>query len=179
MATAAATAASLDEIFRARHAAVLNRARDILADFLLQSFQVALSAQEIACDLIGKQRIASTFEFTDFNCAEFDSGMLLVVQFFTPLVDALILQAGCIVRQEALDFRLELQKRWIAHDLGAQLLGLYDHGGVFGNEGRMFCNNGHDRSIPLLTQTGNGHFWEISPIRSAARVEQKRDSGAA
>lgn len=114
-ATAAATgttaAASLiDKVFRGRNASELDGAADILADFLLESLQFALRREEITGDFIFKKRVAGTLKLADFRCTQLHAGVLLVVQFLAPLMDALVLKAGGVVVQETLDVRLKLKK---------------------------------------------------------------------
>ena len=49
------------------------------------------------------KRVAGAFELADLRGTQLDAGVLLVMQLLAALVDALILEAGGVVAQEALD----------------------------------------------------------------------------
>lgn len=155
-AAAATATAGFSKVVRRRNTPGFKGQTDVFADFLLQPLQFLLRGQEIPGDLVFKQRLAGGLELADLGGSQLHSGMLLVVQFLTALMDALVLQTGGIVVQETLNTLLKLEKHGIAGDLCAQLPGFHDHGGIFGD-------NGHARCITLLFDTGNGHFRKIHP----------------
>ncbi len=129
-ALATATAAAVfgfGEVLGLRHATEFEGHADILADRLLDGFQFALGVEEIGRDLILEQGIARGLELADLGGTQLHTGVLLVVKFFTALMDALILETGGIVIEEPLDLALEFLETWLTHDLGAEFLGLGDH----------------------------------------------------
>lgn len=110
-ATATATSATRGgKIIRRRHTPELNGCSNILADLFLQSLQLTLRRHEITCNFILKQGIPRILKITDFRRTQLNPSMLLVMKLFTTLVDALVLQAGGIVAQKALNLRLKLEK---------------------------------------------------------------------
>ena len=106
----AAAAAFVFEVFCSRHATEFDGTANVFSDLLLEGLQLALSGEEVAGDFVFKQGIAGALELADFRGTEFDTSVLLVVQFLTALVDALVLEAGGVVAQEAFDVGLELEK---------------------------------------------------------------------
>lgn len=158
--TAAATAATafVSDIFGGRHAAQLDGGADVLADLLLEGFEFALGGEEVAGDFVFKEGVAGAFELADFGSTQLDAGVLFVVKLFAALMHALILEAGFVVGDEALDVGFELEVGRITGDQGAEFLGFYDHGSVFGS-------NGHGASITSANEAGNGHLWEFHPCR--------------
>jgi hypothetical protein len=140
--SSAATAATafVSHILGGRYATELDGGTDVFADLLLKGFQFPLGGEEIAGDFVFKERVASAFKFADFGGTQLDAGVLFVVKLFTALVDALVLEAGLVVGDEALNVGFELEVGRITGDQGAEFLGFNDHGSVFGN-------NGHGASI--------------------------------
>ncbi|MEY4243939.1 MAG: hypothetical protein RLZZ245_1524 [Verrucomicrobiota bacterium] len=107
---AAASATRGSKIIRRRHTPKLNGCSNILADLFLQGLQLTLRRHEITCNFIFKQGIPRILKITDFRSTQLNPSMLLVMKLFTTLVDALVLQAGGIVAQKALNLRLKLEK---------------------------------------------------------------------
>ena len=134
-ASAAATAAAtgLGDIFSGRNAAKFDGRTDILADLGLDLLQLTLGFKEIAGDLVREKRITGGLEFLDLGLAQLNAGTLLVGQFITALMHALVLKTGGIIGEEPLDLGLVRTERRIRDDLGAEFLGLRDNGGFFGN----------------------------------------------
>ncbi len=157
-----ATAAGFHQIFSTRHLAVLNRAADILADQLLQAFQLTLCGHEFSGDLIVEKRVTRRFKLTDLSGTQLDAGVLLMVQCLAAFVNALILELRFIIAEKAFHIRLELLECRILCDRGAKFFGLRNHGGILGNEGMdWFCDSGHDPSIDRHIATCNGDFPEF------------------
>jgi hypothetical protein len=110
-ATPAATAATrVSKVLSGWNPAQLDGGPDVFADFLLEHLKLTLSGEEITGYFIFKQRIAGAFKLANFRSSKFDSSVLLVMEFLTSLMDALVLQAGGIVAQKALDVCLKLEK---------------------------------------------------------------------
>ena len=135
-ATAAASAAAgLSDVIGGRNAAQFEGHSDVFADFLLQALQFLLGGEKFTGDLIFKQGFAGRFEFTDFHGTKLHTGVLLVVQFLATLMDTLILKPRSIIVEESFHTLLELQKCWVAGNLGTEFPGFYDDGGIFSSDG--------------------------------------------
>ncbi len=132
----ASTAAGLGDVVCGGDAAEFEGHADVFSDFLLEALQLLLGGEKFAGDVVFEESLAGGLELADFRGSEFHAGVLLVMQFLAALVDALILKPRGIIVEEALHTLLELQKRRVAGDLGAQFLGFHDDGG-------FFCSNGH------------------------------------
>jgi hypothetical protein len=157
-AATAATTALLRKVVSRRNTAKLDGRSNILADFLLQHLKLTLGGKEVPGDFIFKQRIPGVLEITDLGGSQHYACMLLVMQFLATLVDTLVLKARPIITQKSLHLLLEIQKGWITCNLGAELLGFFNHRGFFGY-------NGHAASITLNIRPCNGNCGNfISPF---------------
>ena len=107
---AAATTATafVGDIFSGRHAAELDGSADVFTDLLLEGFQFALGCEEVTGDRVFKEGVAGAFEFADLHGAQLDASVLFVVKLLSPLVHTLVLEAGFVIGDEALDVGFEL-----------------------------------------------------------------------
>lgn len=106
-----------------------------MVDFFLEVFELALGGEEVAGDFVFKEGVASAFKLADLGGTELDAGVLLVVEFFTTFVDALVLEAGRVVIEEAFDIGLECDEGCVCGDGGAEFFGFDDEGGFFSGDG--------------------------------------------
>jgi len=136
-AAAAATAASLGHFIFRRYATEFDGGADVFADFLLKTFQLALGLEETGGDFVFEESFAGSFEFRDFCFAQFHTSVLLVVEFFTALMHALILKTGSIVVEETLNVGLVLDECWVAGDFRAEFPCFFEDGRAFGNSGHV------------------------------------------
>lgn len=153
-AAATAATAGLGKIIRSGNTAQLDGHGDVLPDLLLEAFQLALGVHELAGRRVFKQRIPRRFEGRDLGSAKLDAGMLLLMQLLPQLMHVLILRAGDLIVQEALDTGLELNEQRIRGDFGAEVFGL-------GNDGGIVLMQGHAHSITAETPLGNGQVADF------------------
>ena len=152
-AAAATAAAGFREIFGTRDMAEFKGQADIFADLFLQQIEFLLGREELLGDRVFQQRGAGCLELADFGRAELNAGVLFLVQFLAAFVHTLVLQAGGIVVEKTFNTLLQLEKLGVAGDVDAQLPGFHDDGGIFSNDG-------HGRSIASQGEAGNGQFRE-------------------
>ena len=134
-AAAATTAATgFGDVIRGRHAAEFESEAQPAADFLLELLQFLLGVHEIGGHRIAEERVAGGLEAADFGGAEFDPGVLLLVELFAHHVDFAVLLAGGFVVQEPLDAGLKLHEHRRPGDFGAEFLGLGENGGIVGQQ---------------------------------------------
>ena len=108
----------------------------MFADGALQLLEFGLCGEELAGNRIVEQCLAGGLKLADFGGAQFDASVLLVVEFLTTLVDALIHQAGVIVIKEGFNLIEEAEIARVFDNLGAKFTGFDENGGVE-------CGNGH------------------------------------
>lgn len=133
-ATAATAAAGFGDVIRGRHPAQFESEAQPAADFLLELLQFLLGVHEIGGHRIAEERVAGGLEAADFGGAEFDPGVLLLVELFAHHVDFAVLLAGGFVVQEPLDAGLKLHEHRRPGDFGAEFLGLGENGGIVGQQ---------------------------------------------
>ena len=153
-ATAAATATGFDKILSRGHPAQLEGQADVFADFLAEPLQFALGVHEITGDRVIKQGIPRRFKRLDLRRAQFNAGVLFLMQLFAQFMGAPILHAGIIIIEETLDARLILQEYRMPCDFRAEFLGLDQDGGIVGKQ----C---HAHSLTTDLAAGNGHLEKI------------------
>ncbi len=133
--TTATTAAGVGNIIRSGNPAEFQRHAHIFAYLLLQKLQLLLGREKLTRDRIVKKRLTRCFKFTNLRGTQLNAGVLLLMQLLAALMHTLVLQSRCIIAQKTLNVLLELQKRWIAGNVGTQLTGFYDDGRVFSGDG--------------------------------------------
>jgi hypothetical protein len=137
-ATTATTAASgLGEFIGRGHSAQFKSHADVFSDLLLEFLQLFAGDEKVTSDLIVEKRFTRRLKLADLGSAKLDAGVLLVMQLFAALMDALILKARRVIVEEAFDVFLELEKHRIAGDVGAEFTGFGNDGGIFGYDGHV------------------------------------------
>lgn len=153
--TAAASAAiELGEILGRGDASEFQGEGNVFADLPLQGFEFLLGLEKFPSHLVVEQCIARGFEIADFRSPEFDAGVLFLMEVLAAFVDALILEAGGIVIEESFDALLELQKHRVLGNMGTELTG-------FQNDGGIFSGDGHAAFLRVTRHAGNREFAGI------------------
>jgi hypothetical protein len=115
------------EIFVVRDAAELKGHGNKLADFALDTFQLALSIHEINGNLVVKQRVTGTLEFANLGGAQLDPGVLLLMQRFAAIMHGLVLKLGRIVREKFLHDFLKFIHALVVGEFGTEFQsGIHD-----------------------------------------------------
>ena len=112
---------------------------DVLANHILKALQLLLGTEKGSNHHVFEKCLASGLEFADLGLGELHARGLLLMQLFTSLMNALILELRSVVVEKLFNFTLKGLEVIIFHDAFAEIAGFINDCGTFSDGGHDLC----------------------------------------